>query len=178
MNNKIQNKDSKTEIIIVEDSPTQAEQLKYLLEKHNFVVLTADNGEDALTLIRQHKPAVVISDIVMPQMDGYELCRRIKADTKLKNIPVILLTALADPQDVMRSLECGADNFVPKSCDQDYLFKLIYSLLANDGCESSIQTSKGIDVNFEGQKYFVTSNLTQVITLLLSTYRTAIQKNN
>jgi response regulator RpfG family c-di-GMP phosphodiesterase len=50
MNNKIQNKDSKTEIIIVEDSPTQAEQLKYLLEKHNFVVLTADNGEDALTI--------------------------------------------------------------------------------------------------------------------------------
>jgi len=64
--------------------------------------------------MRQHKPTVIISDIVIPKIDGYELCKQVKIDEKLKDIPVILLAALSNPVDVIRGLECGADNFINK----------------------------------------------------------------
>ncbi len=178
MGDKPNPENTATEIIIAEDSPTQAEELKYLLEKHNFVIRIAGNGKEALELIRQHKPTIVISDIVMPQMDGYELCRRIKTDAELKEIPVVLLTALTNPQDIMRSLECGADNFVPKSCNADYLFDLIHYLIDNNKHESNTQTPTCMNVTFGGNEYNVTSSRIQIINLLLSTYEIAIQKNS
>jgi two-component system sensor histidine kinase/response regulator len=96
---------SDIEILIVEDSPTQAKELRYTLERHGFVVRVAGNGGKALSMIRERKPTIVISDIVMPEMDGYRLCREIKDDGALRDIPVILLTALSDPKDVVRGLE-------------------------------------------------------------------------
>ncbi len=171
-------KNQQVEILIAEDSPTQAEQLKYLLEKHNFLVSVANNGEEALALLRQHKPAIVISDIMMPRMDGYELCRQIKADEKLRDIPVVLLTALADPKDVMSGLECGADNFVTKPYNEDYLFARIQYLLANENLHETTRVQVGLEVTFAGRKYFITSDRLQVLNLLLSTYETAVQKNN
>ena len=87
------------EILVVEDSPTQAERLKYILEQHGYKISVARNGREALAKISQRLPLVVISDIMMPEMDGYQLCRQIKGDDKLKEVPVILLTSLADPVD-------------------------------------------------------------------------------
>jgi PAS domain S-box-containing protein len=178
MSNNSQPENAGIEILIVDDSPTQAEYLKYKMEKHDFITFTAGNGEEALEVMHKHKPAVVISDIVMPRMDGYELCRQIKADTRFKDIPVVLLTSLTDSKDVMRSLECGADNFVHKSCNEDYLFNLINRLLVDESHDNNMQTPTGINIDFAGQEYFITSSRMQVINLLLSTYETAVQKNN
>ena len=89
------------EILVVEDSPTQAERLKYILEQHGYKISVARNGREALAKISQRLPLVVISDIMMPEMDGYQVCRQIKGDDKLKEVPVILLTSLADPVDVV-----------------------------------------------------------------------------
>src|SRR5687767_9411859 len=108
------------DILIVEDSPTQALQLQHILEQHDCRVTIAPNGREALALLRQHKPMVVISDILMPEMDGYQLCRQIKADRQLADVSVILLTALSDPKDVIRGLECGADNFIVKPYDERF----------------------------------------------------------
>ena len=104
----------KIDILIVEDSPTQAEQLKYLLEKHHYSVLGADNGQHALSVLEQYEPKVIITDIVMPEMDGYEFCRRVKNQNRKEEIPIILLTSLSNPEDVIEGLECGADNFITK----------------------------------------------------------------
>jgi CheY-like chemotaxis protein len=98
MSAKKKDKGKSWKIVIAEDSPTQAEQLKYTLETHGYQIATAGNGEEALALIRKFQPGAVISDIIMPKMNGYELCRCIKADEYLKNIPVLLLTALSDRQ--------------------------------------------------------------------------------
>jgi len=87
-------KDSVTEIFVVEDSATQAEQLTHLLEVRGFGVTVAKNGKQALELMHERKPTLVITDIVMPGMDGYELCRLIKNDEKLKDLPVLLVTSL------------------------------------------------------------------------------------
>src|SRR5437667_6699308 len=119
------------EILIVEDSLTQAAHLKSMLEEHDFKVIVTSNGREALDALRQHKPTLVISDIAMPEMDGYELCRRIRADEQLAELPVILLTALSEPEDVFKGLECGSDNFIPKPCEPGQLLARIHYLLAN-----------------------------------------------
>ncbi len=118
-------KNSSINILIAEDSRTQADQLGFLLEEHGFEVTIAANGKQALRAAQANKPDLIISDIVMPEMDGYELCKAIKSDEKLQDIPVILVTTLSDSQDVIRGLECGADNFIRKPYDERYLLSRI-----------------------------------------------------
>src|SRR5687768_15912293 len=102
------------EILVAEDSPTQAAQLQNLLEECGYTVEIASNGVLALQAVRQHKPDLIISDIVMPQMDGYQLCKEIKTDETLRDTPVMLVTSLSSPQDVIKGLGCGADSFIRK----------------------------------------------------------------
>src|SRR3990170_1561010 len=165
------------EILIVEDSPSQAEQLKHILEQHDYSVSVAINGKEALALINKHKPTIVISDIIMPEMDGYELCRQIKADENLTNIPVILLTSLSDPEDIVRGLECGADNFVTKPYDERYILSHIQHILISKELRKSVRAEVDIEIFFAGKKYFINSERRQILDLLLSTYETAVQKN-
>jgi two-component system cell cycle sensor histidine kinase/response regulator CckA len=169
---------NQAEILIVEDSPTQAEQLKYILEEEGHHISVAYNGKEALSSINKHKPTIVVSDIVMPEMDGYQLCRHIKTEEKLDEIPVILLTALSDPKDVVRGLECGADNFIVKPYDEKYLLSRIQYILTNLELRKKEKTQLGVQLFFGGRKYFITSERQQILDLLLSTYETAVQKNN
>jgi two-component system, sensor histidine kinase and response regulator len=165
------------EILVVEDSPTQAEHLKYILEDHNFLVSAARNGREAFELMRKHRPTLVITDVTMPEMDGYELCRRIRADDKLNDLPVILLTSLSDTEDVFRGLECGADNFITKPTEQNYLLARIRYLLANIHLRKQERVQTSMEVYLAGQKHIITSDRAQILNLLLSTYEAAIQKN-
>jgi two-component system sensor histidine kinase/response regulator len=166
-----------TDILIAEDSPTQAEQLRYLLHENGYRVTVARNGKEALAAARQHTPSLVVSDIVMPEMDGYAFCREIKSEPALKNIPVILLTSLASPVDIIRGLECGADNFIPKPYDEDYLLSHVQNTLINFELRKSQKTQMGVEIVFANEKYFITSERQQILDLLLSTYETAVQKN-
>ena len=130
-------------ILVVEDSPTQAENLRYRLEQQGYKVYVARNGEEALKMIGRIRPAIVISDILMPKMDGFLLCKKIKSDENLKNIPFILLTALSDPQDVLKGLECGADDFITKPYDEEYLLTKIRHTLINAGDTPGIRNPNG-----------------------------------
>jgi PAS domain S-box-containing protein len=164
-------------ILIVEDSPTQAEQLRYILEKHRYRVSTAGSGDEALTIIGAEKPALIISDILMPGMDGYELCGRIKALDGLRTTPIILLTSLTDHRDVIRGLECGADNFITKPYDEEYLTSRISYLLVNRCQQQEPVSVHEMKTIFDGQEYVITSDRRQILDLLLSTYEAAIRKN-
>ena len=170
--------DGGAEILIAEDSPTQAEQLKHLLEKAGYTVRATANGKQALEAAHDRRPALIISDIVMPEMNGFEFCRHIKKDEELKNIPVILLTALSDSCDIMRGLQCGADNFITKPYDEDYLLSRVQYALLNRGLRESERTEIGVEVFFSGEKYHITSDRLQILNLLLSTYEAAVQKNS
>jgi two-component system cell cycle sensor histidine kinase/response regulator CckA len=167
----------KFEILIVEDSPTQAEELKHTLERQGFAVKSACNGVEALAKIREKRPTMVISDIVMPEMDGYRLCREIKGDGALRDIPVILLTALSDPRDVVRGLECGADNFITKPYDEKYILSRLRYILANMHLKDVEKTQLGVEVILAGEKYFIKSDRIQILNLLLSSYDAAVRKN-
>ena len=165
------------EVLVVEDSYTQAELLRYILTAHGYRVTVAHNGTEALAVIQQRQPALVLSDIIMPEMDGYELCRQLKKDQYLKSIPVILLTSLADPVDVMRGLECGADNFIVKPyAERDLLSRIAYTL-ANQHLRDS-RVHMGVEIEFGGQRFCITSDRLRILNLLLSTYDTAVQKNH
>lgn len=165
-------------ILIAEDSRTQAEQLAFLLEQHGYQVTIAADGKQALQAAQAQKPALVISDIVMPEMDGYELCKAIKADEKLKDIPVILVTTLSDAQDVIRGLECGADNFIRKPYDERYLLSRIDYLLMNLELRKNQKMQMGVEIKLGGQKYFITSERQQILDLLISTYEQAVHIND
>lgn len=167
------------DIVIVEDSLTQAERLRYTLEEQGYHVLHARNGQEALALIGAHQPAIVISDIIMPEMDGFELCKRIKADPSMNATPVILLTVLSDSRDVIRSLECGADNFITKPYDEENLLSRIQYFIAQreqPGVEDS-DAAEEIEILIGGQKYSITAGRKRILNILVSTYETAVQKN-
>ncbi len=92
----------------------------------------------------------------MPEMDGYQLCRHIKADENLKDIPVILLTTLSNPKDVIKALECGANRFITKPYDEEYLLSSIQSILANRQLWKTEKAPMGINIFFSGESYSIT----------------------
>jgi signal transduction histidine kinase len=169
--------DNQVEILVVEDSPTQAGQLKYILETEGYQVFVARNGKEALALISKRRPTIVISDIVMPEMDGYELCRQMKADENLRGIPVILLTSLSDSKDVIKALESGADNFLTKPYDDKYLFSRLQYFLINQDLRRTEGIQIGLEIFFQGQKFLINADRLQILNLLLSTYEAAVRKN-
>ena len=156
-------------LLIVEDSPTQAAELKHMLERNRFRVEYAANGKAALALLEEVRPMAIISDVVMPQMDGYELCRRIKATPALSELPVILLTALSDPADVISGLECGADFFIMKPYNEKFLIARLQYILANRSLNDNKDPLMGLEISFRGQKYFINSNRLQILNMLLYT---------
>ncbi|TAN70409.1 MAG: response regulator [Methylobacter sp.] len=172
------NKHNSIRILIAEDSRTQAEQLRFLLEQHGYQVIVTADGKQALQAAMAQKPTLVISDIVMPNMDGYELCKALKSDEKLKDVPIILVTSLSDPHDVIRGLECGADNFIRKPYDGDYLVSRINYLLMNLELRKGQRMQLGVEIDLSGHKHFITAERQQILDLLISTYEQAVQVNN
>lgn len=165
----------KVEILIAEDSPTQAAQLAHLLEQHGFWVTVARNGREALALLEQCKPTLIISDVLMPEMDGYGLCRAIKSDEKWKHVPIMLVTTLADAKDVIRGLECGADNFIRKPYGEKSLLSRVDYLLMNLELRKSQKMQMGVEISLAGQRHFISSERQQILDLLISTYEQAVQ---
>ena len=120
----------KEKILIVEDSPTQTMVLKLGLEQYGFEVITAKDGIEGAGKVYSLSPDLIISDIMMPELNGYQFCRLIKNDSKVNQIPVILLTNLGQQQDRFWGEEAGADNYVVKSNDLSKLTKTIDDLLS------------------------------------------------
>jgi signal transduction histidine kinase len=164
-------------ILIAEDSATQAQRLQHILEQQGYRVTAAANGRLALQAAQLDKPALIISDVVMPEMSGYDLCRQVKADARLSGVPVVLVTTLSDPHDVIRGLECRADNFILKPYDAGQLLQRIQFVLINSQMQRSEQPGMGLEIVFSGQKHFITADRLQILNLLLSTYEAAMQRN-
>jgi len=165
-------------ILIVEDSATQAEQLAHVLERQGYTVRKAAHGKEALRMIEDWHPALIVSDIVMPEMSGFELCLTVKNDSRFQDIPVILLTALSEPEDVLEGLECGADSFLTKPYAEDYLLNQIERILFDAALRKEADGPAGVEVIFKGHKYYITSRRQQILDLLLSTYEMAVRKNH
>ena len=175
--NESDNGNKGVHILIAEDSATQREQLRHLLEEHDFAVVSAINGKEALAAARRRRPTLIISDIIMPELDGYGLCKAVKSDDTLKDVPVILLTTLADPRDILKGLECGADNFIRKPYEDKYLLSRIDYMLMNLVLRKDQRMQMGVELTLGDQTHFITTERQQVLDMLISTYEQAVAIN-
>jgi len=119
----------KGRILVVDDQRANVEMLAGVLTARGYEVLTATDGESALEQVRRHNPDIVVSDILMPQMDGYELCRRLRGDPATTLLPVILVTSLDPLQERVNGIDAGADDFLSKPVNWEELFARVRSLL-------------------------------------------------
>jgi PAS domain S-box-containing protein len=165
-------------ILVAEDSIIQAMLLENTLQNNNYKVAVAADGKKAMNWLQENKPAMVITDIMMPEMDGYELCRQIKSNDDLKDIPVILLTSLTGPEEVIEGLIAGADSFVTKPYDNTFLIAHIEKILADKTGHISEKKSFGVEIVFEGKKRFIQSDQQHIIKILLNIYEGSIQQNS
>ncbi|MGD0756005.1 MAG: response regulator [Bacteroidales bacterium] len=166
-----------TEILVVEDSITQATQIKHLLESHHYKVTVAHDGNQAINWLSKHKPSLVISDILMPEMNGYELCKKIKSNKNTEDIPVILLTRLYDPEEIIEGLSCGADSFITKPYNEDHLLSNIEKVISDENGTDQKKMPFGVQILFNGEKRFVQAEQQNVIKLMLNIYEGAIYQN-
>ncbi len=166
----------KASILVVEDSRIQAKILANKLLAANYEVRTAENGRVGLEMIREKRPTLVISDIEMPDMTGYELCSAVKSDAELRSIPFILLSTLSDAQDIIKGLHCGADNYVTKPYEPQFLISRVASLLETPLADG--EDEQKLDVTLGGNRYTVKAGRQQVLNLLVSTFENAVEKNN
>ncbi|MGI9481770.1 MAG: PleD family two-component system response regulator [Hyphomicrobiales bacterium] len=116
-------------VLVVDDITANLRLLEAKLQAEYFEVITATNGFDALEAVQQHPPDIVLLDVMMPELDGIEVCKRIKANTKTQHIPIVMVTALDTPEDRVRGLEAGADDFLTKPVNDVALFCRVRSLL-------------------------------------------------
>jgi len=166
-----------TDILVVEASSTQAEMLRFMLEEKGYRVALARDGKKALACMNGYLPSLIISDIIMPEMDGYELCRQIKADENTQAIRCILLTSLCEATDVMQGLACGADGFISKPYTEDYLLLQVDKALANLAGSKNGHVPVELEVTVAGKPQPIRANPQQIVSLTLSIYEAAIHRN-
>ncbi len=116
-------------ILIVDDEVDIVETLKMALEFNNFRVLCAADGEEALRLVRERQPDLILLDRVLPKKNGLEVCRELKNDRQTQKIPIIMLSARVQEQDKLQGLECGAADYLIKPFEMDELLKNIQDRL-------------------------------------------------
>lgn len=157
-------------ILIAEDSRTQAERLRVLLEGAGYEVEVAEDGDVALMKARQFPPNLVISDVVMPNMDGYTLCRLLRSTERTRRIPFVLLTSQGGPEDIIRGLEHGADNFIVKPFEDGDLLTRIERIFEH--LELRKQETLVVEITLAlgtGQRLSITADKQQIMELLFAT---------
>lgn len=130
---------SKPAVLVVEDEVRLARTIELYLGRRGFTVRTASNGREALERIAETKPDVIVADIMMPVMDGYALCRRLRTEPATCTIPFLFLTAKDDDRDRIRGLKMGADDYLAKPCDLEVLHARVNALLARVEAVRNIQ---------------------------------------
>jgi signal transduction histidine kinase/CheY-like chemotaxis protein len=156
-------------VLVVDDSATQAGALAMLLEEHGIATRIARSGEQALEMVREEAPDLVLSDVVMPGIDGYEVCRRIKADLGLPQLPVVLLTSLTDQIAIVRALASGADHYVTKPYDPERLVARVRQVLSR-GAAPRFPRSAPVVVDLFGTPFEINASKEKILELLVSSY--------
>lgn len=118
-------------IMVVDDEPYIARVIKFKLEQEGYAVISANDGVTGLDRIRQEKPDLVLLDVMMPGLTGYEVCQQVKADADLQGIPVVFLTAKGQERDREQGLNLGASDYITKPFSPNRLLELVKSIIGN-----------------------------------------------
>ena len=126
-------------ILVVDDNEANRDIIATRLETHGYQTLQAADGEQALAAVKQHRPDLVLLDVMMPNLDGIETCRRLKGDATLPFLPIILVTAKVDSKDIVAGLDAGADEYLTKPIDQAALVARVRSVLRVKALHDQVQ---------------------------------------
>jgi CheY-like chemotaxis protein len=116
-------------VLVVDDNPQNVELLQAFLEQLGVRIITAADGVEALERVKEHNPDLILLDIMMPRMSGFQVCRTLKGDAKTKDIQILMVTALNELGDIEQASECGTDDFVSKPVNKFELLTRVKSLL-------------------------------------------------
>ncbi len=166
-------------VLIVEDEEDILELIRFNLKKNGYDTLCAQSGDDALALVKTHRPDIVLLDLMLPNMDGAEVCLRIKSDADTEHIPVIMVTARGSESDVIRGLTIGADDYLVKPFSPAVLIARIAAVLRRTGSATPDEETplriKGLtihtgrhEVTLNGQPLQLTLTEFSILNLLAS----------
>lgn len=136
---------SKEKILVVDDEQDLVKLIRYHLEKDGYKVITAYNGDDALFLTRKERPELIILDLMLPGIDGLEVCRKLKADQELAHPAIIMLTAKGEEADITKGLKLGADDYMTKPFSPKELVARVQAVLRRTQGVSTTKDSIEID---------------------------------
>ena len=128
----------KKKILVVEDEPDFSKAIRILLEANGFDVVSAFSGKEGLAMAKNVSPDLIILDVMLPEIDGYKICRLLKFDERYKKIPVVMLTARAQEEDKILGKQTGADAYLVKSEKPEVLIALIQTMLQNPPTTPSV----------------------------------------
>jgi CheY-like chemotaxis protein/PAS domain-containing protein len=165
-------------ILVVEDSPTQAELIRLLLEGVGYQVDLAANGREGLEKVHTDPPDLIISDVMMPEMDGYAFCQAVKTSEKTRRIPFVLLTQQNAPQHVLRGLTCGADNFIPKPFEDKKLLERVTGIFEHLEYRQKGQLEVEVKLRVGDRELVINPDKQQIVELLFATFDDVCSLNN
>jgi len=148
-------------IVVIDDEEDIRELLYYNLTKEGYKVILASDGNEGLKIIRDQKPDLIILDLMLPGLDGLDLCRIIKNDKDLFNIPIIMLTAKGEEEDIINGLELGADDYITKPFSVYVLIarvKTVFRRMESDNVKASLTPIHIGPIMIDSQSYLVTVN--------------------
>jgi len=140
------------DILIVDDNSQNAELLEVYLAVLDANIRIASDGLEALEQVARCKPDIILLDVMMPRMSGFEVCQRLKKDEQTRNIPIVIVTALNEIGDVERGVDCGADDFLSKPVNKLELLTRVKSLLRVRTLQSELERTLSYLSEIEGQR--------------------------
>jgi putative nucleotidyltransferase with HDIG domain len=168
---------AREKILVLEDSKAQAGRLRGILTGKGYSVTTAGDGVEGLYALTESRPGLIISDVWMPNLDGFQFCRTIKDDRKYADIPLILLTSLAEPKDIARGLNAGADYYLTKPYDSSLLLSMVDSILTSRDPRVNDNGTISFGASSRNSKERISAKPQQVINFLFSTYENLLSHN-
>jgi two-component system NtrC family sensor kinase len=151
------------QVLIIEDSPTQAQQLALLLEDAGFDVNIAPNAECSYASLTERKFDLVVADINLPGENGFAICRWIKANSALTNLPVLIITADSDPGNVLHGLEAGADGFMNKNQTAPEIVRRVQRTIAGGARQVQLDGVDFTKVVFRGAEFRLRPTVNQLL---------------
>ena len=134
-------------ILVIEDEPDLQELIRFNLDREGYRVKCTASGREAVQLVRENPPELILLDIILPELDGREVCRILKADPKTRQVPIIMVTAMGEDTDIVAGLAIGADDYLPKPFSPKVLVARIRALLRR---KSASQLSGEEPIKIEG----------------------------
>jgi PleD family two-component response regulator len=166
------------DILLVEDTSTQSILMQHMLNSAGYSVHACISAEDALKYIKSARPAMILSDINLPEMDGFQLSRFIKDNAELRSTPVVLLIAFKDREDVFRALESGADDLMLKLLHRDYFipsFSSIWHRVSSPGPNNAIIKTS---VQYGSTSRRIEGSSIQILNMLFSCFDTVVHQQS